>query len=242
GMKFHGHVVHAFPLELREQHFRILGHPQGFGIDSLPIDDERDGIRSSEYPRSSVRSAGPPAKSSCWARGGSAAAACTERTLFLTLSSTSALALSALAAPAAVRSRRCHSRLDAQVPAGGLEPRLAAVRTQGSRNLASFPAGRIGDLQLDLADLLLVEPRDDCRLRRVLAEERLIAPELVVAIPRRPAEHRRGRRCEQLRIGRRRLHGCILLNRLQGIQDPQRSTRPGPRPPLVPPRPPNPPH
>ena len=80
-----------------------------------------------------------------------------------------------------------------------LMPALTAVAGIAiSRTLA---AGRVGDLQLHVVRLVLHEVGEHGRLRRVLAVEHLVAPELVVAIARRSAEHRRRRRREQLRLG-----------------------------------------
>src|SRR4030095_10630287 len=97
-------------------------------------------------------------------------------------------------------------------------PRLVAAGERRPRDLADLPPGGVCNLQLHLADLLLVEPGEARRLRRVLAVEGLIAPELVVAIARRTAIHRERRRREQARVGGCRLRRRVLLNRLPVIQ------------------------
>src|SRR5262249_43746601 len=131
-------------------------------------------------------------------------AAGTEWTLFLiSPSSPSRLScLSCLSCPscpsaAAVSSRRSGIRLHAQVPACGLNAGAGAPGQRLTRNLAHLTAGRIRDAQLHVANLFLVHPRHHRRLRRVLAVERLVAPELVVAIARGPPEHRGRRRREE---------------------------------------------
>src|SRR5262249_14564419 len=126
------------------------------------------------------------------------------------------------AATPAGRGRRGDRRLHAQIPARGLDAGLRAVREQGAADLAHVFARRVADLQAQFADRLLVDPRYDGGRLRILAVEHLIAPELVVAIARRPAIHRVGRRREQLRVGRRRLRSRVLLDRLEMVEDPQR--------------------
>ncbi len=102
-------------------------------------------------------------------------------------------------------------------------PGAVAVREHRPGDLAHVLAGRVGNLQLDALDLILEVPRDDRRLRRVLAEERLVAPELIVAVACRAPEHRGRRRREQLRARRRRQRRRVLLDRLEVVEDPDRA-------------------
>src|SRR5947199_278753 len=85
------------------------------------------------------------------------------------------------AASAPRRGRRRGIGLHADIPARGLYAGFVAVGQHGRGKLADLASGGVGDLQLHVADLLLVEPRDHRRRGRVLAVERLVAPELVVA-------------------------------------------------------------
>ena len=162
----------------------------GLLSDGLAVDDERHGVGARQHVGSRVSAAG--AAEPAAAAATCAAAARAERILGR---------LRRRARPDVRPDRRparrpaapptpARRRLHAQIPARRLDARPVAVREHRPGDLAHFLARGVGDLQLDALGLTLEIPRDDRRLRRVLAEERLIAPELVVAIARRPPEHR----------------------------------------------------
>src|SRR5262249_52858415 len=81
-------------------------------------------------------------------------------------------------------------RLYAKIPAGRLHPGFAAIGERRAGNLAHLLAGCVSDFQLHLVGLPLHEPRNDGGLRRILAKERLVAPEFVIAIAGWPPIHR----------------------------------------------------
>src|SRR5262249_17316906 len=70
------------------------------------------------------------------------------------------------------RGRGLHS----QVPARGVDSRPLGLRERLTRNRAELTARRVRDLQRDVADFPLAHPRNQRRLRRVLAVERLVPP------------------------------------------------------------------
>ena len=90
------------------------------------------------------------------------------------------------------------------------------------------------DLAVDLADRVRGasrpqrqrrhEPGNHRRLRRVFAEERLVSPELVIAVANRTPIHRRWLRREELCIGGRGLSRRVLLDGFEMIENPQRAT------------------
>jgi anaerobic selenocysteine-containing dehydrogenase len=107
--------------------------------------------------------------------------------------------------------------------ARGIEHHSNGVQNSlGTINLV-LASGRIGDLQRNGRRGLLQVPRQAHGLRRVLPVERLIAPELIVAIARRALIPGERRRREQIRVGRCRLRRRELLNRLEMIEDPDRA-------------------
>src|SRR5439155_22429374 len=93
--------------------------------------------------------------------------------------------LSALS-PRVRSGRRRGRRLDAQIPARHVNPGRFQILERCARNLPHVLPDGIGDFQRHVVDRLVVDPRDHGRAGRVLAVERLIAPELVIAVARRP--------------------------------------------------------
>src|SRR5262249_41424058 len=152
-----------------EHDLRIVGDPQRLAVDGLAVDDERNGVHAADDvrpPKLRAEAAEPAATAGRLQRR-------TPRALRTLPRLPSPAALRGLppfaAAPSTslLRWRRRH-RLHAQIPARRLNARLVAVRERGPRQLAHFAACRVGNLQRHLPDLLLVQPRNDGRLRWIL--------------------------------------------------------------------------
>ena len=125
------------------------------------------------------------------------------------------------ACAAATGGRITSQRFHAHVPAHRLDARQQLSRRE--RQLAHGLSGCVRDPE-PRVDQRLVHLKVDQRVvRRVLAEEVLVAPELVVEAVLRLPLQRGGNRVE---LGvRRGLRGSVLLDRLEVIEDPDAHAR-----------------